>query len=104
MLASLLSNVPSLASQGKIVELLVALPPDVLPGSNQTALLMSRTAGIWGRSPRAIWQQRSRQDLFLCRILRKIPLPQEVAFSLALGEISEPFESPEGFHMLMRIA
>ena len=31
-------------------------------------------------------------------------LLQEVAFSLALGEISEPFESPEGFHMLMRIA
>ncbi|CAE7157212.1 cyn-7 [Symbiodinium pilosum] len=29
---------------------------------------------------------------------------EEVAFSLALGEISEPFESPEGIHMLMRIA
>ena len=35
--------------------------------------------------------------------MQRLP-PQEVAFSLALGEISEPFESPEGVHMLMRIA
>lgn len=29
---------------------------------------------------------------------------QEVGFSLAVGEISEPFESPEGFHLLLRVA
>lgn len=29
---------------------------------------------------------------------------EEVAFSLVVGEISEPFESPEGVHLLMRTA
>ncbi|CAK8991803.1 unnamed protein product [Durusdinium trenchii] len=32
------------------------------------------------------------------------PELEEVGFSLSMGEISEPFESPEGFHLLMRIA
>eukprot|EP00435_Cladocopium_sp_Y103_P036449 s1128_g9.t1 len=29
---------------------------------------------------------------------------EEVGFSLAVGEISEPFETPEGFHLLLRVS
>ena len=56
--------------------------------------------------PRVIWCQKLRQDAQGedCKHIVHHLLLQEVAFSLALGEISEPFESPEGFHMLMRIA
>mmetsp|Transcript_3061 Transcript_3061/g.7421 ORF Transcript_3061/g.7421 Transcript_3061/m.7421 type:complete len:259 (+) Transcript_3061:2-778(+) len=32
------------------------------------------------------------------------PVLENVAFSLAIGEISEPFESPDGVNMLLRIA
>lgn len=32
------------------------------------------------------------------------PVVEEVAFSLAVGEVSEPFESPDGVHLLLRAA
>merc|ERR1711933_427150 len=32
------------------------------------------------------------------------PSVEEVAFSLSVGEVSEPFESPEGVHLLLRTA
>ena len=36
--------------------------------------------------------------------LGSISFAQEVGFSLAVGEISEPFETPEGFHLLLRVS